>query len=356
MIEGIKELREKLESEIKEASKVFVIGHNDPDIDSVASAVALAYLAQSYGKEAYVVIEEDDIKIESRLKAVIDQCKEPYHIIRKRDYLDLADKKSLLILTDVNKQERIRVGDSLDRIGRTMIIDHHNEGETTVPASEKFISLASSSASEIMTRVFLNGKIPIPKDIANYLLAGIYVDSKNFEFNTTETTHEMRKKLLKMGANPELANDFLKEEFETYCRVKDLVINGTIFKKYFDSIQAPVNAAFTLNRKKPKQIYLKDDLAKAANDLISLSGVNVGFAIGYVEPGVINISARSGKRVNVEAVMDAMGGGGNAQLAGGRFTTDDIFALENELMGKVPCGIIEEDQDTPPQMEKTPKK
>ena len=353
MIENIKELREHLEREIKKSSRVFIVGHDVPDlpdIDAIGSAMALHELATYYGKEAYIVLGCDESKIDPLLKSVIDRNREAFHIIRKKDFLELANKKSLLILSDVNKSDRISIGDSLDRVGHTMIIDHHNEGPTTVPTKGKYISLGSSSASEIMSMVFFGGKIPMSTEVANNLLAGIYVDSKNFEFNTTEFTHEMRKRLIKIGANPELANNFLKDEYETYCRVKKLVINGTIFKKYSDSINAPINVAFTLNREKPKQIYFKADFAKAANDLVNLSGVNAGFAMGYVEPGVVQISARSGKRVNIVKIMDAMGGGGNAQLGGGRFVTDDIFALENELMGKVQLGIMDEPDE--PQTQK----
>ena len=184
MIENIKELRETLIEAIQNSSNVFIVGHEGPDIDSIGSAIALSYLASYLGKEAYIIVDDDELKIEPRLKTVIDKYKEKYHIIKKKEFLEKANKKSLLILSDINNTDRLSVADSLGKVGSIFTIDHHGENELTVPANHIFISLNVSSACEIITRVLMNGKIPYDKEIASLLYAGIALDTKNVDLNT----------------------------------------------------------------------------------------------------------------------------------------------------------------------------
>ena len=100
------------------------------------------------------------------------------------------------------------------------------------------------------------GKIKYSSRVANYLLAGISLDTKRFKQNTTSTTHDVAEKLLVRGADIDYVNNLFLEEFENYCRISNLIINGTIIKKYTDSL-APITVSFTLDRANPKTIYLK---------------------------------------------------------------------------------------------------
>ena len=342
MIENIKELRMKLENEIKKSSRVFIVGHNSPDFDAIGSAIGLSVLAQSFGKKAYIIIDDEPSKIEPGVKKIIDENRPNYNIITRSDFLKKTDGKSLLIVTDVNKQPMISVKDDLDKVGHIIVIDHHLEDQTSIASPDKFISIDSSSACEIVSRVLLNARVPFDSHVANYLLSGISLDTKRFKLNTTDKTHEVAEKLIKNGADIDYVNNLFLEEFESYCRISNLIINGTLIKKYSESLLDPIQVSFTLNRNQPNQIYLKEDYAKAADRMMKFTGIDASFALGYVEPGVVHISARSGKRVNVGKIMEEMGGGGNSQAAGGRITTDDIFAIEQELMDKISIGLPDE--------------
>ena len=344
MIEGIKELRSTLEDEIKKSSKVFIVGHNSPDFDAIGSAIGLSVFVESQGKKAFIIVDDEVSKIEPGVKKIIDSSREYFRYITKADFLKKSDKKSLLIVTDVNKKPMISVGDSLDRVGRVIIIDHHNEDETTIETEEKYISQEASSACEIVTRVLTSAKTPYSKDVANYLLSGISLDTKRFKQNTTDKTHEVAEKLLQNGADIDYVNNLFLEEFESYCRISNLIINGTIIKKYSESALTPLQVSFTLNRNHPEHLYIKEDYAKAADRMMKFNGMDAAFTLGFVEPGIIHISARSGKRVNVGKIMKEMGGGGNAQSAGGRIESDNIFEVEEELMQKVPYGLSEEEE------------
>ena len=347
-MESIKELKSKLDSDLKKCSTVFIVGHNGPDFDAIGSAIGLGVYAKSFihknnnNCNVYIIVDDDPFKLEPGVKKIIDSSRKDFIFINKREYLKMKDKKSLLIVTDCNKKNLISIGDSLDGLYDIVIIDHHLEDENTIQSDSKYISTEASSASEIVSRLLTISKTNYSKDVANALLSGISLDTKRFKVNTTDKTHDVAEKLIKNGADIDYVNNLFLEEFESYCRISNLIINGTIIKKYSESLLSPIQVSFTLNRNHPEQIYIKEDYAKAADRMMKFNGMDASFTLGYVEPGIVHISARSGKRVNVGNIMEAMGGGGTAQTAGGRIETDDIFALEEELMQKVPYGLPEE--------------
>lgn len=343
MLESIKELRMKLEEKISEASQVFIIGHDSPDFDSIGSAIGLCTYVESFGKKAYIIVNDDPFKIEPGVKKIIDKNRARFRIINNEEFLALVDDQSLLIATDVNKASMISIRNDFDKVGSIIVIDHHSEDETTLPTEDRYNSQEVSSASEVVTRILNHSKIPYDPDVANYLLAGISLDTKNFVQSTTDKTHEVAEKLLKNGADIDFVNNLFLEEFESFCRISDLIINGTIIKKYSKSLLAPIQVSFTLNRNKPEHIYLKEDYAKAADRMMKFNGIDAAFTLGYVEPGIVHISARSGKRVNVKNIMIEMGGGGKLQAAGGRIENADVLKVEKELMKKIPVGLSEED-------------
>lgn len=343
MLESIKELRVTLEDEVKKCSRVFVVGHNSPDFDAIGSAIGLATFAENQGKKAYIIVDDEPSKIEPGVKKIIDANRTRFNIITKEEFLALTDPKTLLIVTDVNKKSMISVGDSLAQVGTIIVIDHHSTDEDTIETPNSHISLEASSASEITSRVLHSSKTPYDKDVANYLLAGISLDTKRFKQNTTDKTHEVAEKLIRNGADIDYVNNLFLEEFESYCRISNLIINGTVIKKYSDSLLAPIQVSFTLNRNNPEQIYLKEDYAKAADRMMKFNGIDAAFTLGYVEDGVVHISARSGKRVNVGKIMKEMSGGGNAQSAGGRIENVDVLKVEKELMKKIAYGLADDE-------------
>lgn len=345
MCKTIKELKEVIESEIKKSSKVFIIGHNGPDFDSVGSAVGLYTLAKYLGKKAYIIINESDTEIEPGVKKIMDDYRGNFRIINKAEFEQLVNRDSLLILTDVNKDNMICLGDQLDKVKNIMVIDHHNENEHSIQRAKKFIDLEISSASEIVGRLLMHFRVKFGPDVANFLLAGINLDTKRFKKNTKSKTHDIAEKLIDRGADVSYVNNLFLEEFESFCRISNLIINGTIIKKYSDTL-SPIQISFTLNRNSPHEIYRKEDYAKAAERMMKFNGVDAAFTLGYVNDQDVHISARSGQRVNVGKIMQKMQGGGNAESAGSRITTDDILTLEEELMEKVLESINESEEES----------
>ena len=346
----LKELKTVLENEIKKSSHVFIIGHNGPDLDAIGSAIGLSDLVKSYGKKSSIILNDEPSKIEASAKKVIDECKKDYTFINKEKALKKVNSKSLLIITDTNKSHMISIGDELDLFKRRIIIDHHSTDENTISSTYQFINEKYSSACEIVASLLNSLKVPYDKKVANYLLAGINLDTKRFKQNVTESTHDTAEKLLRHGADIDYVNNLFLEEFESFCRISNLIINGTTIKKYSDSRLTPIQVSFTLDRNNPQSVYLKEDYAKAADRMMKFNGIDASFALGFVEPGIIHISGRSTKKVNVGKILQELGGGGNNQSAGTRVESDDIFSIEENLMNVVPIGISSSEDiiDEPP--------
>lgn len=343
MSTNIKEFQNQLESEIRKSSKVFIIGHNQPDFDSIGSAIGLYELAAHFGKKAYIIVNDEETTLEPGVKKIMDENRSKFRFIKNAECNFLTDKKSILITTDVNKSDRISVGDRLTKFKSILVLDHHGEGPTTIKTTKKFITEEISSASEIVTRMLCNFKVKYGADVANCLLAGINLDTHRFKEKTTSKTHDIAEKLIDKGANLDYVNNLFLEEFETFCRISNLIINGTVIKKYSDSL-SPIQVSFTLNRNMPKEIYKKEDYAKAADRMMKFNGIDAAFTLGYVDEETIHISARGNKKVNVGKILETMHiGGGNSQSAGGRVVSKEITKIEEELMETVTVGFSSEE-------------
>ena len=344
MIQTIKELRTKLQDEISKSDIVFIIGHNSPDFDSIGSAIGLQVFASSIEKKSYIIVDDEPSKIEPGVKKIIDENKVKHNIINSNTMLSLIENNSLLIVTDVNKDYLISVKDYLEKFNKIIVIDHHEEDENSIKTDNKYISLEASSSSEIVARILNSTKTKYESDVANYLLAGISLDTKRFKRSTTAITHDVAEKLIDKGADINYVNNLFLEEFESYCRISNLIINGTTIHKYSESLLSPIQVSFTLNRNQPNKIYLKEDYAKAADRMMKFNGIDASFALGYINDETIHISARSTKKVNVGKIMKELGGGGNLQSAGGQIKSRNIFEIEKKLMDTISVGISNDEK------------
>lgn len=346
-IQDIKSLKDTLELEINNSSSVFIVSHNIPDFDAIGSVLGLYKIVESFNKKVYIILDDLEKDLQPGVQKILEENKSNYKIIKKEDLEKLCSKKSLLIVTDVNKSNMISIGDKLDIFKRIIVIDHHTENEFTINTDNIFIDLDVSSASEVVARLLNSYKIKYDSKLSNALLAGISLDTKRFKQNTSSKTHDVAEKLLNNGADIDYVNSLFLEEFDSFCRISNLIINGTVIKKYSKSLLAPIQVSFTLNKNNPHQVYHKEDCAKAADRMMKFYGIDASFVLGYVDDKNVHISARGNKKVNVGVIMDKMGGGGNPQCAGAKIETDDIIKLQEKLMRRIKYGISEEEEIIP---------
>lgn len=371
MTNKLRKLKEVLVNNIEKSSQIFIVGHNNPDYDSIGAALGIATLAKSLGIKPYIIVNDLAAELEPGVKKIIDESKDYFHFITLEEFRGLADRTSLLVVVDVNKQKLVSVQNDLNRVRAIMIIDHHQEDEFSIPAQYKFIYEKASSTCEMIAQILNAKQIRYSKDIANYLLSGIILDTSRFQKNTTPITLDTAEKLCRKGANYDAINkQFISsyvEDAEIYSLIfgkhiirenigtpKEIEVANTHIQAYPQLFGEPT-VSFTLNRNKPNTIYNQVILAKTADKMLSKYS-SACFVIGRISPTDIGISARSKCEIDVGKVLSSLeyadfpystslkvdasqriikSGGGNRQSAGGRVTTNDIFAIEKFLMDEV---------------------
>ena len=369
MDDKIKALTDNLVKHIEKASKVFITGHDNPDYDAIGSALGIGTLVDSLGKDAYIIVNDISSKLDFGVQRILASNKNDYNIINLNDFKKLVDNDSLLITTDVNKKYMVSVKDYLDKFGDVMIVDHHQDDEFTIPAIYKYIDIKASSASEIITGVLKERDIRYSAKLANALLAGVILDTKRFQKNTSASTFKAAEELCNNGANYDAVNRLFVSDFKEAMEInslifgkeeiidenipEDMLVNNTVIMAYPQILGSPT-VSFTINRNKPSTIYNQITLAKAADQMLNYN-VDASFVLGYVCPDDVGISARSRGDFNVGEVLAKLqyldlpqvellafqplevikSGGGNMQNAGGKVTTTDIFGLEDEIKKQV---------------------
>lgn len=326
MSEFLEELKLVLKRECEKSTNIFIIGHNNPDFDSLGSALGLAYLIQNFNNNVFIIV--DKIK-DNSIKQIKEQFSSDFKIIDTCQFNKLRNDKSFVIMTDVNKREMISIDKFLDKIFNILVIDHHEVGKTTVKTNKLFIDTEASSSSEMVTRLIEAFNLKVPSEIANILMAGIVLDTGRYSRNVTSRTHDVAEKLYDMGANGSYVNSLFLDKFDTYKKIHNLMINETIIKKYRDEL-LPIQVSFSLNRERPKTIYKKEELAKVADNMMQFE-FDAAIAIGYIAKDTVYISVRSKENINAAEVMAGIGGG-DSRRAAGLIKSNDILEIEKQIM------------------------
>ena len=308
-MENIKNLKINMEQKILESERVVIVPHNNVDFDAIGSAIGLSLITRKLKRPSVIVVDDPIYKIDHGIQLVMDEAKKDFTIINREKYLEEEKEGELFILTDVNKTYLISLNDKLPSKERVIIIDHHAEDDKTVPAEIKFIDPSISSASEIVTKLIGLHKIKLPPEVANYLLAGIYLDTNKLSKNASSETMHVVAKLMESGANLNVVTDLFTEDFISDRRVQELVSRAKMTSFSVATVSASEDAEYT-----------REELAKAADYLLKYK-VDASFVIGNIGDHIISISARSKEKVDVGSVMQQLEGGGN-QFSGATKLTD----------------------------------
>ncbi len=309
---------QNLEEKIKEADKVIVAPHVYPDFDAIGSALGIANICEHFGKEAYILVNETEEHLDSKVLEVINEMKDDYHFINASNYEQIKGNNDLLITTDVNKANMISIEKDLNEFKDIMIIDHHQTDEKTIKTltSNMYVDVFSSSASEIVTNMLLDFKVSFSAKVATALYSGIILDTNHFIKNTSSQTFIAASELLKRGANIEQSNNLLKCNNIQNLKIYKLVNNAVLYESPYGTIGIA---------KEDTQIYDRKEIAIAADKILngefssnnifkipSIDNLNTSFAIGAVDKNNYHISARSTESgIDVSKIMESFGGGGS---------------------------------------------
>ena len=320
----------------KGVDHVFVQGHRNPDLDAIGSTIGIVKIARIHGVKASVVLDVDHVNYDvGRLIAKMQAAGIDKDVfISPKDALEAATDESLLVLTDHSKYSITYDPELYKRLkNRLIIIDHHRRGEE-FPENPMLVYIEpyASSTCELVTEMIEyqpQGGEGVLTDLeASAMLAGITVDSKEFSLRTGTRTFDAASYLRSIGADTQVVSELLKENIDNYLQRSHLV--STI-----DMVEP--NMALLMGE--DNKIYDPIITAQAADTALSLEHVDASFALTRRSKDVIGISARSMGNVNVQVIMEKLGGGGHLSNAATQIkgvtveeAKDKVLAAINEYL------------------------
>ncbi|WP_137663532.1 DHH family phosphoesterase [Enterococcus hulanensis] len=316
-----------LKNVFNQTGNVFVMGHRFPDMDAIGSAFGVACLARYHDKKVRIVINEEETIPD------VERCLEEIHQNGELENLLIspeAAKKQrkagdLLVMVDYHRPSLSIDQELYEQFENIVIIDHHRRGDEFPDNSLlTYIESSASSASELVTELIQfesNEQQKMSKMEATLLLAGITVDTKNFAVRTTARTFDVASYLKTCGADASLVQYLLSTDIQSYLEISKLVGESDYVR---DDI---VMATGTEDQK-----YDSVTAAKTADTLLSMVDINAAFVIIKRTDGVIAISARSSGTINVQRVMEVLGGGGHFTNAATQLENSTIAEAKQRLL------------------------
>lgn len=308
-----------------DATRVLVMGHKFADLDSVGAAAGVCCLARKCGVKANIVIDLNN----NASKRLIDMlmADEMYKdtFITPQEAMLRADGKTLLVVVDTNRPEQVEDADLLETCKKVVIIDHHRVGATYI--QEHALSLVepyASSACELLSEVaqeIISDLKEIRKVEADAMLAGIVLDTKNFTIRTGERTFEAAAYLRRAGADTVQVKKILKTDMDDAVARYKIMQGAEQYRKI--AIAAP------------EEPYNRIVAAQAADELLNISGVEASIVIAASENGGAFASARSIGDINVQLIMESLGGGGNRSAAAAQFKDCGVSEAKERVLAAI---------------------
>ncbi|WDF82633.1 DHH family phosphoesterase [Lacticaseibacillus pabuli] len=334
-------ISQALQELLKQTDKVYVVGHERPDMDSIGASLGVRRIAQMNGKECYVVLDPTNLHsdVERLMEHVASDPELANQIITPDAAIAGATDKSLLVMVDHSKPSITEARGLYNKLeSRVVILDHHRRGEE-FPANPMLVYIEpyASSTCELIAEMFeyqpQSGE-PLNKLEATAMLAGITVDTKNFALRTGTRTFDAASYLRSMGADAKLISDMLKENVDNYIQKNHLI----------DGVEM-LGDNMALCTGEEEKAYDPVIAAQAADTLLSLSGIDASFVITRRKDGRIGISARSLGDVNVQVIMERMGGGGHLSNAATQLDGGTIADAKGELLNVIHKVLNQESDD-----------
>ena len=315
-----------LEDLIKEAKNVYIMGHANPDIDAMGSALGVYRIAKSLDKETYIVTSTEGLTLHNFMLDISKQEEYENVFIDKEIALDEIEKESLLIVVDTHKRNIVEEPQLLDKTDKVVIIDHHRRSADYIEKSMlTFQEVYASSAAELVTELvqYVKEKPELTITEAEALYAGIMMDTKNFTFKTGVRTFEAAAYLRKCGVDIIRVKKWFQSDLESFNKIAQIVKDTEIIK---DTIGI---ALYTETDKDAGLIC-----AKAADELLTISDITASFVMAQVGDR-ITISGRSIGDINVQVILEKLGGGGHITLAGAQLENSTLKEAKALLIEKI---------------------
>lgn len=305
---------------------VLIVPHDEADFDALGSAFGLYALAKSAKRQAYIVIEEAQIEPKTRagLRQLFKKEELDAMWMAPSKALDAYNVNTLVIMTDFHRPMLATAPKLLEAAKRVAVLDHHRRAEDVIDNPIfNVIDPTASSTSEIVVELirYNKEKVDLPSSFATLMFAGMLLDTNNFKAHTTTNTFEAATYLKERGADNVKADSFMKDEYEEYL----------LKTKIMSNLESP-HFGIMVAAASPSDIIDRTALAKAGDEAMSVNGIKAIFVIGRIAENQVGISARSDGTMNVQMIMEKMGGGGHFSSAAVQLDGQDIAKARQDLL------------------------
>lgn len=298
---------------MKESHNIVIMGHKMPDMDAVGAAIGVLKAAQLFGKEAYIVLEGINPAIQKMMELLREDEKLSRRFVSPEQAANLIAPQSLVVVVDTHKASMVKEPKLLQQTDRIVVVDHHRRGEEFI-ANPILVYMEpyASSTCELVTELlqYIHDRVTLDVRESTALLAGITVDTKSFSLRTGARTFEAASFLRRHGADSAMIQRMLKEDLQEYIIKAEIIKHAEV---YYDHIAIAIAES--------GRQYSQLLIAQSADTLLNMTGIRASFVIGERPDGLIGISARSLGQMNVQVVMERIGGGGHLTNAAAQLET-----------------------------------
>ena len=322
-----------LEELISDAKDVIIMGHNNADMDCMGSGMGIYRLAKTLGKEAYIVNDSYGMSLENFINSLMENEEYRDIIIGKNEAISKISDDTLLVIVDTHKKNYVEAPELLEKTKKIVIIDHHRRSTDYIEnATLTFQEVYASSTAELVTEIieYATVDVELTELDTEALYAGIMMDTKAFTFKTGVRTFEAAAYLRKCGVDIIRVKKWFQSDLQTYNIISSIVGNA---EEMYDSI------AISIYNEEDKDANII--CAKAADELLTISNITASFVIGRLGDKIC-ISGRSIGDINVQVILEKLGGGGHITLAGAQVEGMDIEEVKQELVNAISEYFTEE--------------
>ena len=300
------------------ADKVLIMGHKNPDLDAIGSSIGISALARCCGVPNYIVMNDVYDGIDLLYNAA--RASGLYSFMTSDEAILSITENTVLVVTDVMIPYMTECPQLLDRVEKKVVIDHHRRGKDSIAdPTLTYTETYASSASELVTELlqYSGDKVSLEKFDADALLAGITLDTKNFTVNTGVRTFEAASWLKRCGADTAEVRGFFKSRLDAYKKKVNMIASAEL-------VADGIAVAYTNDSDVSMQILV----AQAADELLEMRGIRAAIVAGRGPDSTV-VSARSDGSVNVQTLMEKLGGGGHVNVAAAQVPDAPELAIQN---------------------------
>ena len=316
-----------LENLIKESSKVMIMGHTNPDIDAMGSSIGVYRIAKSLDKNAYIITSNTPTLQSFKESLLAEEPEYEDVLISKEVAEENIDEDTLLVIVDTHKNTYVESEEVVKKAKKIVVIDHHRRSADYIEdATLTFQEVYASSAAELVTELlqYTDVNVELKKIEAESLYAGIMMDTKSFTFKTGVRTFEAAAYLRRCGVDIIKVKKWFQSDLQSFNIIADIVKSAEIVN---ESIAIAI-----YDKEKAKDVSLI--CAKAADELLTINDVTASFVLGNTGDKIC-ISGRSIGDINVQVILEKLGGGGHITLAGAQVEGMTMEEAKQELIIRI---------------------